>query len=598
MRIKPGNRRKLIEAALGERPLDLLITNIQLVNVLTEEIYPADIGIFEGFIAHVETRKKKKNSSEMAAGAHKETDIFDGHQLYALPGLIDSHVHIESSLMTPDNFAESVLPRGTTTVITDPHEIANVLGMEGVEYMLEKSIDLPMNQFVLAPSCIPSAPDFEQSGAYFGRDEIKTLLQKDRVLGLAEVMDYPGVIFGSERMRSILDIALQKDVFIQGHSPGLSGRKLSAYLCAGPESDHEITEADEMWEKLRAGMTVDARESSISQDLARLIPGLKQGKLPLNFTLCTDDREPDDLLGEGQMDHVVRRAIDEGMQPLKAIKAASYQSARRVGLRNLGALAPGFTADLMLSESIEAPEAEYVFFRGQLAAEKGELKDKFSTRSSKIEKKNTIFLDKLEADDFKVEAPADRKEFKVHVINYPKKDTLITELQTREITQKNGFLDYTAQKNLNLLSVFNRYPGNDNRARGFIANFGLKNGAVASTVSHDCHNLTVAAVNPEDAVLAAEAVISSGGGIACARNGQLEALLELPVAGLMSDKSINYVVPQVKNVKQELRTMGIKDKHPLLKISTLTLAVIPEVKMTDRGLVDVNNQRFIPLFVE
>ncbi|MFW6279385.1 MAG: adenine deaminase [Bacillota bacterium] len=591
---QPENRSRLIKAALGEIPFDLVIKNIKLVNVFTEEIYPAEIGIYGGYIAHVEPYPDQKGENS----ALKGEKIFEGRGLYASPGFIDSHVHIESSLMNPANFAATVLPRGTTTVITDPHEIANVLGLEGVRYMLESSQQLPMNQFVLAPSCVPSAPDFESGGANFGSDEIAEIISWEGVLGLAEVMDYPGVIHNNDRMKSILEMALKEDVFIQGHSPGLGGRELSAYLCAGPRSDHEITETEEAREKIRAGMTVDARESSISQDLKNLIPVFKDRPLPPNFTLCTDDREPDDLLAEGQMNHVIQRAIEEGLSPLQAIKSATYQSAREIGINNLGALAPGYEADIVLLSSLEKVEVEDVFFRGQLVAQKEELVTNIPSRKKPLEKKNTVFLNQLSKEDFKIKVPENKKKITAHTINYPAPDTLFTELGTTEIEIKNGCLDLTERDDINLLAVFNRYPDNDNVSRGLICDFGLKKGAVASTVSHDCHNLTVAASNPQDAAIAANAVIEAGGGIGCAESGELKALLKLPIAGLMSSADPKKIVAEVKKVKTVLRNLGLKDSHPLLKISTLTLAVIPEVKITDRGIVDVNNQQFIPLFTE
>ncbi|MGM0603867.1 MAG: adenine deaminase [Bacillota bacterium] len=593
MNLDIDKRKELIEAALGKRELDLLIKNAELVNVFTGEIYKADVGIYREFIAHVEADADNIKDEKIEMEAR---EVIDAEGMYLIPGLIDSHVHIESSMMTPRNFARTVIPHGTTTVITDPHEIGNVMGLEGVKYMSESSTDLPMNQYILAPSCVPSAPDFESSGASFGAEEISEMLEWNNVLGLAEVMDYPGVIHGSNRMHKIIQTAEDKGGFIQGHSPALEGRELSAYLCAGPSSDHEIRVTQEAREKLRMGMTVDARESSISQNLSELIPALDDIHCPPNFTLCTDDRESADLLNEGHMNHVVRRAIEEGLEPWQAIRYATLNSARSIGLKRLGAIAPGYIADMVLLSSLKNMEADKVFYRGKLAAEKGEMTAEIKDKKYHLENINTVKLEKLKAADFKIKAGENKNSISANVISYISKDSLFSDFIKMDIKIENSYLTIKGRDDINYAAVFNRYDGNNDRCVGLINNFGLKKGAVASTVSHDCHNLTVVAANEEDAALAANTLIESGGGIVCTNNGKVTAHLKLPIGGLMSPLPAEKLSIEIEKTKKELLKLGMQNEYPLLKIATLTLAVIPKAKITDKGLLAVDEQKLIKLF--
>lgn len=599
MKLPVRDRSALVEAALGKRPMDLVIRNVNMVNVFTGEIYPAKIGIYDGFIAHIEADPDGFIRVDVESYTPMEgKEEFDGGGMYIIPGLIDTHVHIESSMMTPANFARTVIPQGTTTIITDPHEIGNVLGVEGVRYMLEASEDLPMRQYILVPSCVPSAPGLETAGAVFGPEEVARMMEWERVLGLAEVMDFPGVIYGNERMKQILKVALERDGFIQGHSPTLRGRALSAYLCAGPRSDHEITVAAEAREKIRLGMTVDARESSISQNLKELIPAIRDFCHPMNFTLCTDDREPDDLLHQGHMNYVVRRAIEEGLEPVDAIRCATLHAAQSIGLENLGAVAPGYAADLVILPSLSEMKPSYVFFQGRLVAEKGKLTVDIPSKEFPLEKENTIRISPLKPEDFRIAAPISEGKIPTRVISYITEDSLYTEFNIEELQVRDGFLDISNAEGLNYVAVFQRHGSTGNRSIGVVGNFGLTEGAIASTVSHDCHNLTVVASNPQDAALAANTLIECGGGLACAQYGKVIAILPLPIAGLMSPLSCEQLAVQTSNMKKALKNLGIPGENPLLRIATLTLAVIPKAKITDMGLVSVIEQEFVSLFPE
>ena len=385
MKIQPSNKRALLKAALGTIESDMVITNVQLVNVITGEIYPADVFVYDGMIAHVEYKEPGKELS-------KAKQVVDGEGRYLIPGFIDAHEHIESSMMTPRNFAKGVIPNGTTTVITDPHEIANVCGLEGVRYMHESSEGLPMRQLIDIPSCVPAVPGLENAGAEFLVKEIEELSSLERVIGLAEVMDFLAVINGEDRMMDIIDFMDKKGLYLQGHAPYVSGRMLSAYLCGGPNTCHETRDSDEALEKIRNGMFVDARDSSITKNVKEVYEGVKGIKFFDHLCFCTDDREADDILHVGHLNDVVRAAISYGMDPVTAIKSATYNTAREIHIENLGAIAPGYVADMLLVDSLEELKPAKVFFGGQLVAENGQLVAEIEDRSYPLEQKNTMFV--------------------------------------------------------------------------------------------------------------------------------------------------------------------------------------------------------------
>ncbi|NLY49908.1 MAG: adenine deaminase, partial [Firmicutes bacterium] len=427
------NRSELIEAALGKRPLDLVIQNVQLVNVYTGEIYPADIGVYRNYIAHVTVPGEEPLEGKT---------VISGQGKWAIPGFIDTHVHIESSMMNSLNFARVVLPHGTTTVLTDPHEIANVLGLRGVKYMVDSSEGLPLRIYILAPSCVPAVPGLETAGADFLAEDIETMLSWNRVLGLAEVMDYYGVIYQSPRMNSILDVVRRSGGIIQGHSPFLRGRELSAYLCAGPDSDHEVMLGDDTLTKLRAGMIVDAKESSIVKNIKEIVGAYKELAFPPNMTFCTDDREAGDLLHEGHMDQVVRRAIEEGLPPAIAIRIATLQAANRLGFKDFGAIAPGKVADIVLLDDLEKVKVNEVFVDGKLVAQGGKLVAELPELRFPVEKENTVFLRKeLSAADFELKAPADaRDKVKTRILSYAPGAALRTEFEVQDLPVQDGLV--------------------------------------------------------------------------------------------------------------------------------------------------------------
>jgi len=576
---------KAIQAAKGDLPFDLVIRNVNYVNLITREVYPAEIGIADGKIAHV---------TQPGEGGLEGIEIYDAQGKHALPGLIDTHVHIESSMMNPAHFAEAILPRGTTTIACDPHEIGNVLGIEGVDYILEASEGIPLSVFVLAPSCIPSVPGMETAGAEFGPEEVQALLKRDRVIGVGEVMDFVGVIEQSDRMSGIVQAGLDQRLFVQGHAPSLSGRALSAYLASGIESDHETSFTDEAREKLRAGMVLECRESSIVHDLEALVPVIKELGYPDTTTLCSDDREPDDLLREGHLDHGIRRAIELGMSPMEILRMATVHGARLLRLHDRGLLTPGKRADLILVENLDQFVVDEVFVAGKLTAKSGQMTEQVVVPTHEVEDKNSVHLDRpITEEDFEVSAQGDR--VRMNVIAYTPETHILTKKTVREFAVENGKVDLD-QEGICRLAVFERHGVNGNRAVGAIQGFGLKKGAIASTVSHDCHNLVVVGTNTKDMKLAAELVKEVGGGIVCVLDGKRIAGVDLPIAGLMSKKGLAEMSEETRLLKETIMDFGINAVSPIIQVAAFALPVVPEIRLTDMGLVDVIQQSWIPLF--
>lgn len=592
MKILPKDKKGLIEAAIGKKPCDLLIKNAKIVNVFTGEIYNGNIGVYDGFIAHISC---SIDNSEILNIESKNQ--YDAKGKYVIPGLIDSHIHIESTLMTPRNFAKAVIPCGTTTVVTDPHEIANVYGVDGVKYMHDSSEGLPMRQYVLAPSCVPAVLGFENAGAEIFSEEIEEMLKLERVIGLGEVMDFLGVIENSDRMVNILSVLEERAMFIQGHAPFLSGKRLSAYLCGGARTDHESRTSQEAREKIRNGMYVDARESSISKNVKDVVNGVKDFRYLDNLTLCTDDREADEILERGHMNDVVRCAIESGLNPIDAIRCATLNSARELGITNLGGIAPGYVADLVFLEELETMNVESVIFNGEIVAEKGVLLKKIEDRKFEIEEKNSIHIKDLTVDDFKLKAPIENGVIKAKVIEYGSQVSSATQIIEEEVRVKDGCVFLEKEDDIKFVIVINRHGKINTKSIGLVKNFGINKGTIGSTVSHDSHNLTIVYNDINEALKVMNDLINIKGGISCAFDGEIKGHLQLEVAGLMTTKEAKEIAVVAEKMKITLREMGLTEiKNPLLRIVTLALPVIPEGKMSDLGLIDVNKKEIINIF--
>ncbi|MDD4082243.1 MAG: adenine deaminase [Sphaerochaetaceae bacterium] len=583
-------RKEIVDCAMGRAQCDLRIINAKIFNVFTKEIYPGEIYIKNGYIAYIEQRKEY-------FGEGKSKKDYDATNQIVVPGFIDSHMHIESSMLTPQNFSTLAIPRGTTTVVTDPHEIGNVMGMKGIDYMIEAGKHTYMNQFILAPSCVPAAPGLEKSGAEFNAPEIEEILDKENVLGIAEVMDYYGVTNNSSRMVDILDVTEKKGGFMQGHYFGENPREFSAYLCAGPQSNHEFYTGKDALQAIRNGMVVDARDSSFAKNIHSIVKVLKGIDTFDRLTLCTDDREVEQLMEEGHLDQCARSAISSGLSFGDTIRSITIIPAQQFHIKHLGAIAPGYVANLNFIEGDkEKIKVNEVFFEGILVAKENKMIKNYLKYENQIEKENTVFVDNFDFSNLKIKAPVENGKIKTRVIEYEDFESLLTKEKIVELSVKDGYLSLEDHKELNFIAVINRHPNCDNFFVGVVEKFHLNEGALAGTVSHDSHNLTVVFNNIEDAKTAINEIKKINGGIVYVNKGKVQKV-EFPIAGLLSNLNPKELVFKVKDMKKLLKEKGIKNENPIMRLATAALPVAPALKITDMGLVDAINQRFVSLFL-
>ena len=589
MKLYPKDRRALLEAAMGRRPCDLAVENVRFVNVFTGEIYPAVVYVLDGFVAYVE-----EGGRADPALAHQ---VVDGQGAYLTPGFVDPHVHIESAMLTPRAFAAAVVPHGTTTVVTDPHEIANVLGEQAVVYMHDAAEDLPMRQLVDIPSCVPAVPGLENSGAEFDAGTVHRLAKLPRVIGLAEVMDFLAVAQGEQRMLDMLDAAQQEGLYVQGHVPVSDKRLLSAYAIGGPTTCHETREGEDAVSKLRLGLRIDARESSIAKDVEKIYSQVRRLRYLDRVSLCTDDREAHDILENGHMDNALRKAVACGMDGVDALRCATLHPALESGLSNLGAVAPGYAADFLLLEDLKDFRVRAVYYGGRLVARDGVLTQEITPKTFALEQMDTMRVPPLKREDFDIAAPVEQGVVKVNVLHFAELEKSNTTRCVEEIPVRDGKLDLSQQPDLCYVKIVNRH-GKGSVCSGVTRGFGLKEGAFASTVSHDSHNLCVVYRDADSAYEACRALVACRGGMCCAMPGRQTVTLPLPVAGLMSTLPCGELARQVGEMKQALRRAGMPQSNPLVRIVTMALPVIPEAKYTDLGLVDVYAKKVLPLFPE
>lgn len=578
------DRSSLIDAAAGRIPCDLRIVNCQLVNVITGEIYPAEISVFHRWIASVDTPGK------CALPAPRQT--IDAENAYIIPGFIDTHVHVESTMMTPSRFAAAVIPWGTTTVVTDPHEIANVMGVSGVLSMAEDAASIPLRHFILAPSCVPANPELETGGAILSPEDIQQLLEQPTVLGLGELMDFGGVCNNAPRMKAELRCGLERDVFLQGHAPRLEGSALASYLCAGIESDHECRSGDECLNKLRLGMHVNLKSTSLSNHLAQALAGIREVPWKDNVSLCTDDVHAQTILTQGHLNRIVKEAIGHGLPPIDAIRFATYNAAREYGFRDLGAVAPGFLADFQIVRELDGGMPEYVFLDGKLAAHQGRCMVSPPAVPSGFDQPPTIRIEPLLAPGaFRLPEQATDGFASVFTLQYKENGGPFHGGRYEMLPVTCGAVDISQDEELCLMCVCNRY-GSGEKAIAPMRGSGLRKGAYAFTVSHDSHNLVILYRDARDAFLAAKKVQEMGGGYAAVCDEELIAALALPVGGIMSELPVQQLAEQIHTFEQCSAEL-FSFPGNLLRFATSSLPVLPGYILTDRGIVDGKNQRIL-----
>jgi adenine deaminase len=565
------DRRRLLAVARGDAEPDLVVEGGRVFSAFTREWLDGDVAVADGRIAGV--------------GRYEGGERIDAGGRYVVPGLIDAHVHIESSKLLPAEFARVVVARGTTTVVCDPHELANVLGADGAHWMLDASSGLPLRVYVMAPSCVPASALESPRGA-LGTDDMAGILRRGRALGVAEVMDFPSVIAGDPDV--LAKIALHPHV--DGHAPGVTGAALDAYAAAGIRSDHEATTWEEALEKRRRGIWVLLREASNARNLVALLELVRRHG-PEYCAFCTDDREPDMLVREGHIDAMCRQAVAEGIAPEDALVMATLHPARCHGLADLGAIAPGFRADLVVLDDLASFRASVVVADGRVAASDGDALP-FAAPPVPDWVRDTVRAAALEPDAFDLGPPAAR----VRVIDIVA-GQLITGAAEEPPLVRDGRVVADPDRDLVKLTVVERHHATGRVGVGLVRGFGLRSGAFASTVAHDAHNVVVAGVDDASMAACVERLVALGGGIAVADYGEVRGELALPVAGLLSEEPAEAVVERLDELVALLREQGVDGDAPFMTLSFLALSVIPDLKLTDRGLVDVVNARVVSLIV-
>jgi adenine deaminase len=580
--------RSLINVAMGREYADVVIRNGLIVNVLTGEIIKGDVAVKNRRIAFVGDASHTVGSS---------TKVFDVEEKYVVPGFLDGHVHVESAMVTITQFARGVLPHGTTGVFIDPHEIANVLGADGVKVMIKEGENVPLRVYVSVPSCVPaSSPEFETTGAEIGPKEVEELMQYNSVAALGEVMNYPGVINLEDKMIEEINIALKHNKVVEGHFYG-SIKELNAYVASGISSSHESTTKEIGLAKARLGMYVMIREGSAWKDLKEVIKILTEQKIDSRrICLVSDDRHPEDIINEGHMDHIIRRAIEEGVDPVKAIQMATINTAEHFNVdRDIGAVVPSKLADIVVLDDLRKVNVNMVFIGGKLIAKEGKLLEEIKPFEYPNFTRKTVRLkEKIAPEKLKIHVGKEKSKVRINVIKVLEASVLTKRL-ILEVPVKDGFIEQDTKMDLSKVASIERHKASGEMGIGFVTGFGFKSGAVASTVAHDNHNLLVIGTNDKDMAFACNELEKVGGGMIAVKEGRVLAIVKLPIAGLISDDPIESVSEDVKKLQEAWKLLGCNMIHPFMTMSLLSLSVLPEIRVTNKGLIDTVNFRKITL---
>ena len=566
------NVQQKLSVARGEQPAELFFKNANLVNVLSGEIHFTGVAVDDGRV--------------IGLGDYEAAKVIDLNGAYLAPSLIDGHFHVESSMLTAPEFARAVVPHGTGVVVIDPHEYANVLGLDGIRYVLESSKNLPVDFFIMLPSCVP-ATSFETAGAQLTADDLKLMMADERIAGVAELMNYPGVYLGAES--ELAKIAAGKGKIIDGHAPGLRGKNLNAYVLAGVRSDHESTELEEAREKLRLGLHLLLREGSTERNLAALIPLINPHNAA-NCSFATDDKLASDLVSEGHLDHAVRKSIQSGLPPVTALQIATINTARHYRLRNYGAIAPRFWADFVVFGDLNDFIVRQTYKKGILVAENGKY---LARQPAPVPSPRSTMNLRYQPGDLEVKATRAGKIKVIQIVP----NQIVTKQIIETAKTADGRIVADCERDILKLAVVERHRATGNVGVAFVRGFKLKCGALGSTVAHDAHNVVVVGTSDADMVRAIQELEKLQGGQVAVADGEVKAELGLSIAGLVSDRPLAEVIRRIAGLNAAAHEMGCDLKAPFMALSFLSLSPIPELRLTDQGLIDAVNLRKTSLFV-
>lgn len=577
-----GMLAKRILAASGEKKAALVLKHARVVNVFTAELESADIAVEDGYIVGV--------------GDYEGLTEIELGGLVVCPGLIDGHIHLESSMVVPEEFQHSVIPHGTQAVITDPHEIANVAGAEGILFMLERTRGLTLDVYFMLPSCVP-ATGLDESGAILNADKLIPFYEEERVLGLAELMNFYGTVKADEKVLNKVEDARARHLLIDGHAPGLTGRELNAYVTAGVQSDHECSDAEEAIEKIRRGQWVMIREGTAARNLEALLPLFKEPYYH-RCMLVTDDKHPGDLIRFGHLDYIIKKAVALGADPVHAVMMGSYHAARYFGLHQVGAIAPGYKANFIVVSNLNDFNVRQVYKDGKLVAENGVMKEEILAAEKRsgiipVRVGDSFHLDEIRPGDFHIE----KKGSAVRVLCLTPGELTTKENLVPWVENKGFAPGVCVEQDIVKMAVLERHLGTGHIGLGFLGGYGLKRGAVATSIAHDSHNLIIAGTNDMDMALAGNTVRKNRGGLAVVADGKLLGELPLPIAGLMSEEPAAWVDERLEELKFQARKLGIGENiDPFMTLAFASLPVIPKLRLNTYGLIDVENQEITDIW--